>query len=82
MTFDGVMWTIICLMALLMIRLEIVAKIRMRRIADIHRFTVEIIRKNNGENWMQYWSDFDKVTFNNMLFDLTKWRYSHFYAEL
>ena len=67
---------------ILAIRNSIIFKIRQKHISEISEKTKQYIEQNkNYDNWRKYYDKFDELSYERMLFDLTKWNYVQFYGN-
>lgn len=64
--------TFSCLMMLLMLRINIVTKTRLRAIGVIYAY----------KDWQEKKELLINPSYNEMVFDLTKWTFKQFYPEL
>lgn len=74
--------TMLVLAAIGMVRNHIVYGIRTRRLFEIKALADKGVADDAAyKNVVRWYEDFDKFTYNAMVFDLTRWTYKQFYPN-
>ena len=82
-----VLIVIIAISAVVLIRVEMIYKIRSTAMDIIHRRNVELIIQNAGSDievaaLVKNWAIVESPTYNEMVFDFTKWTFNQCYPQL
>ena len=79
---DYILITFLWIAALLLIRNSLIYRYRTRAIDEVHKKATAAI--NRGDlNWKKYYRLYEESgSYDAMIFDLTKWKYSQFYEDL
>lgn len=64
---------------MMLIRNEIVYKIRTRRLDEICKKGDELIKQ--GKDWQHLYEEYDQISYVKSLFLIHKWTYSNFYGK-
>lgn len=65
---------------IMLIRNQIVYKIQMKALKETTTLAKKAIAE--GKNWKRYYDYHDRTTYNQCMFDLTKWTYKQFRDDL